>query len=137
MSKVDFNDWLIEEMNRRDWSQADLARRSGLSSAGLSRILSGRRGIGYDACVSISDALDLPIEIVLRKAGFLPEDGAPSHISDQIIAYKVAELPQHQKDQVLQFIEFLQDQNDRADRRTSFTDVKNREGQTPPDPIKE
>ncbi len=38
-----FNDWLLEEMKKRGWSQAELARRSGLTRAAISNYVSGQR----------------------------------------------------------------------------------------------
>lgn len=72
MSTTDFIEWLMKELNSRDWSQADLARQSGLTTAAISRILTGERNAGSDACQAIAHALGYPPETVYRAAGLLP-----------------------------------------------------------------
>ncbi len=70
MSKI--GDWLLLELGRRGWNQSDLARNARLSKSAISGIISGRRNIGRDMAISIAEALDLPIDDVLRAAGMLP-----------------------------------------------------------------
>jgi transcriptional regulator with XRE-family HTH domain len=72
MTGIDFPEWLQNELDRRSMSQADLARLSGLTTAGISRIMTGQRKAGPEACASIARALDLPPETVFRAAGLLP-----------------------------------------------------------------
>ena len=71
-----FADWLLEEMNIRGWSQADLARKSGLTTAGISRLISGNRKAGPKTVMAIAKGLKLPAEYVFIKAGILPEKPA-------------------------------------------------------------
>ncbi len=68
-----FVNWLLKEMNVRGMSQADLARSSGLSRTAISKIISGSRDPGPDACTGIASAFNFPPDIVFRKAGLLPE----------------------------------------------------------------
>jgi len=42
----DFIDWILEEMATRDWSQAEMARRTGLSATMISHLISGKRQPG-------------------------------------------------------------------------------------------
>ena len=69
---MEFSNWLKEELKARGWNQSNLARRSNITSGQISRIISGTRGIGPDACHAIARALNIPSERVFRKAGFLP-----------------------------------------------------------------
>jgi transcriptional regulator with XRE-family HTH domain len=71
---TDFPGWLQAELKRQGMSQADLARESGLSTAAISRIMGGSRGVGAEACNAIAKALNLPPETVFRRAGLLPEE---------------------------------------------------------------
>jgi transcriptional regulator with XRE-family HTH domain len=67
-----FQDWLGEEMNRRGWTQAELARRSHLSQPTLSRILTEMRQVGPGVALAIAHALgESPVK-VYRLAGLLP-----------------------------------------------------------------
>lgn len=72
--ELDFPDWLQNELNRRGWDQAGLASRSGISSAQVSRLITGIRNPGTDTCTAIARALNLPPEVVFRKAGLLPTE---------------------------------------------------------------
>lgn len=53
-------------------SQSDLARASNITTAQISRIISGQRNPGKDALVSIAHALKLPPDMVFERAGVLP-----------------------------------------------------------------
>lgn len=66
-----FNKWLLEELKEKDWTQADLSRASGLTSAAISKYINGRIP-DEDALRKISKALKLPAEFVFEKAGKLP-----------------------------------------------------------------
>jgi transcriptional regulator with XRE-family HTH domain len=56
----------------------ELARKSKLSSAQISRILSGERGAEGKTIRAIAQALGVPPEEVFEAAGFLPKPQAPS-----------------------------------------------------------
>ena len=71
-TSITFGDWLQSELNNRGWDQAELVRRSGISSAQISRLVTGGRDPGKDAIAGIARALRLPPEDVLRHAGILP-----------------------------------------------------------------
>lgn len=74
MSKAtDFPAWLQEEMNERGWNQSDLARSSNLTQGAISNVLNKTREPGYDFCVGIARAFDIPVETVFRRAKILPE----------------------------------------------------------------
>jgi len=76
MSTDHFLDWLQNELKERSWNQSHFARMTGLTTAGISKLLSGNRGAGPDACKAIARALDLSEEFVFRKAGLLaPQSG--------------------------------------------------------------
>ena len=68
----DFGDWLTSEMNKRGFSQAELARRSNVSQSAISLVLSGQRKPGEDLCRAIAHTLGYPPETVFRAAGILP-----------------------------------------------------------------
>lgn len=68
-----FSDWLLNEMETRGFTQADLAHRAKISQAAISHILSGRRKPGGNICTAIADAFRIPPETVFRAAGYLPQ----------------------------------------------------------------
>ena len=72
VQRMKFAEWLQTELNKRQWTQAELARRANTTDATLSRIISGTRQAGPDAALAIARALKEPPERVFRLAGLLP-----------------------------------------------------------------
>src|SRR3990170_4371890 len=67
-----FSTWLLNELQQRDWTQAVLARKSGLSRAAISNIISNNRNPNPESCAAIAKAFKIQPETVLRQAGHLP-----------------------------------------------------------------
>ncbi len=74
-----FGDWLDKQLKLLDLSQADLSRTTGITTAHMSRLISGQRKPGNDAILSIARALKIPPEDVFRAAGILPPAIDPNH----------------------------------------------------------
>ena len=68
-------DYLEDELHRRNWRPADLARAAGVPDATISHILNGSRRAGPDVCNAIARALGEPPERIFRLAGLLPGQG--------------------------------------------------------------
>lgn len=86
-----FNDWLLKQLQEKNWSQADLARSSGLTKSAISKYLSGRVP-DETALRKIARALKLPPELVFEKAGILPAKPDLSPIKRKL-AHIAEELP--------------------------------------------
>ena len=67
-----FVEWIYGELNQHGWTQAELARRSHITPAALSRILNGDRQPGVDTIVGLTRALNVSADEILRRAGLLP-----------------------------------------------------------------
>lgn len=76
---TDFANWLEDEMKRRGWHPADLAKAAGLYQSTLGNVLNRERSAGADVCTALARALKLPPEEVFRRAGLLPELPAPDN----------------------------------------------------------
>lgn len=63
--------WLTSEMERRGWSNSELARRADVTHTSISRAINGSTP-GLDVCTGIAHAFRMPPEQVLRLAGLLP-----------------------------------------------------------------
>lgn len=70
--KIDFSVWLQNEMDKRGWSQSDLARYADLNRAVINKLLNGKSHPQPPTLEAISRALKIPIEITYRAAGLLP-----------------------------------------------------------------
>lgn len=64
--------WIDDELNKREWSYSELARRAGVSQSMVSMVRNGQRGITAEFCAAIARALGENPEKVLRLAGLLP-----------------------------------------------------------------
>lgn len=75
-----FSDWLMKELAKREWSQADLARESGLSKQAISNYLNGNRIPDKGAAVRIAKAFMYSPDVLLHAMGLsqLPSDWSPT-----------------------------------------------------------
>jgi transcriptional regulator with XRE-family HTH domain len=69
---MDFSTWLAQEVEKRGWSFNELARRSGVSSAMISLVMTGHRNPGVDFCNGVARAFKTSPIVVLAKAGIIP-----------------------------------------------------------------
>ena len=91
-------EFLEDNMKKCNWSQADLARKSGLDTSLVSNILSGRRNIGVTSANAIAKAFKIPPEIIFRKAGLLPEVLDSSERLEELIYLYNLMPEEYQKD---------------------------------------
>ncbi len=101
---TDFVNWLIAQIQARNWSQADLARASGLNKQSIHYYLTqSAKPPHAHALAKIAYALDLPVEEVYRAAGFLPQ---PPEINETIeeILHEVEDMPKQDQQEVLAFV---------------------------------
>lgn len=80
---IPFTSWLQGELQTREWTISQLARRSKISDAHLSRLLAGTRKPGVEALSAIAEAFDLPLTVVYRYAGLLPRSNEEQSILEQ------------------------------------------------------
>ena len=66
-----FNIWLNSRLDELGWSQRELGRRAGLSSAQVSSVLGGKRNVTWDFCAAIAGPLGLHQIDVFQQAGLL------------------------------------------------------------------
>lgn len=77
VEEAGFVQWLEGELAARNWRPADLARASKLYQSTLANILNEQRKPGPEVLLAISEALDLPPDLVFRRAGLLPPQAGP------------------------------------------------------------
>jgi len=120
--------WLQAEMDRHDWTQADLSRISNISKPQIARVLSGSRGIGPDACNAIARALRLPPELVFRKAGLLPPSETSEDEDIERTNHILPQLPEAERKMVLAFAEYLSQRHQKGtdyERKGNITPTAN------------
>ena len=69
MVHSEFTQWIEDEINKRHWTYNELARRAGLSSGGISLVMTGQRNPSVDFCTGIAKAFEVAPVTVFRKAG--------------------------------------------------------------------
>jgi transcriptional regulator with XRE-family HTH domain len=129
MALFDIAEYIHRAMDERDMTQADLVRKSGLSSSQVSKILSMKSEPSAEAMVAIAHALEIPPETVFRAAGLLPPIN-PITEYQEILDFSLSSLDGDQLMEVLQFIEFVK-QRDKAPAPKILK--PKREGAAPPE----
>ncbi len=81
MSK--FTNWLEKQLTKRGWGYNEFGRRAGLSSGGVSLVMTERQKPGLEFCTKAAQALSEPPERVLRLAGLVPPLPGPEN-DDQL-----------------------------------------------------
>lgn len=70
---LDFPKWLQEQLDSREWRPTDLARKSNLSDAAVSRVLKSERQADIDTLMSFAFAFNMSPMAIIRKAFDLPK----------------------------------------------------------------
>ena len=110
-----FGDWLRETLREKRISQAELARRIGVTAAQISHLILGERGTTPETLRLIADALNMPYEEVLRIAGILPPI-PKKDIMEEKADYLYQQLNQENKQKAIEYLEFLNQQENKAGR---------------------
>lgn len=80
-----FPDWLQSELDKRDWSQADLAYSAGISRAVVNKLLNRKTYPQPDTLQAIARAFKLPVVTVYRAAGLLPKETETESFEAELI----------------------------------------------------
>ena len=83
--RIYFSEWLQNEMNKRGWSQSDLARAADLNRAVINKLLNGKSHPQPATLEAISRALKIPLETTYRAAGLLPASSDNDDTLDEAI----------------------------------------------------
>lgn len=118
LSMENFSDWLLKEIEKKNWSQSDLVKAAGISRGTLSNILSGNRGIGEKSLTAIAHALNLSTVTVFRKAGLLPAEGYPNALTVEDWEYLFSQLNIDEQEEIKQIAEL------KIERRKKETALK-------------
>ena len=118
--KQDFVTWIGAELQRRNWSQAELARRGGFSTGALSRIMNRERMPGVEVCQAIARAFKMRDTDVMKIAGLAdstaPDDQTPS--MRELIS-RFTTLSDDDQESVLRMVRAL-DEMEQAEKRRAL-----------------
>ena len=84
-----FSEWLLAELNNRQWTQSELARVAGLSRAVIHKLINGKTYPQPDTLQAIARAFKMPVESVYRTAGLLPKETKEATFAAEI-AHKLS-----------------------------------------------
>jgi transcriptional regulator with XRE-family HTH domain len=110
---TDFAEWIIEELQARNMTQADLARASGLGTGSTSDVLSRKKKAGKNFAIAIAKGFELPAETVFQEAGFLPKDKEKHNREIEQIITIVEGMPLEEQKEILSYIRWKNNQKKR------------------------
>lgn len=74
MSGDTFSAWLRRQLQRREWTESDLARRMSTTPSVVNRWARGERVPSPQSCESLADVLLIDVNEVLERAGHKPRE---------------------------------------------------------------
>lgn len=83
--RIYFSEWLQAEMDKRGWSQSDLARAADLNRAVINKLLNGKSHPQPTTLEAISKALRIPLETIYRAAGLLPPSADYDDVTQEAV----------------------------------------------------
>lgn len=100
-----FSTWLLHELNRRGWSQADLARKAYMTTSTVSNLLNGRRQVGLGTANSPAKAFRVPVPEILSVAGLIPKIPESTAEEEQLL-YLFRQMTEDQRRDLLLYADF-------------------------------
>lgn len=103
-TKINFTEWLMKQIEERDISMREFARRGEISHTSVSNVLAGKTDPTADFCLGVARALKLKPDYVLRKSGHLPPapDTDDPKVSEAMTLF--SKLPAHEQERFLLFM---------------------------------
>lgn len=115
-NKMSFVEILTEEMAKRNWAQADLARAAGLKRAVISKTLNHTSTPTPETLTAIAKALNKPPDVVFRWAGLLPTKDDEDEKLLEELNFKLSQLPPDLQEEAMRYLEFLLEKQEQKKR---------------------
>ena len=106
---VEFGEWLREELENRNWSQAELGRRTNRVRQVYSPYIKGKvKSPNPEVLKDIADAFGLPRSLVFEKAGFLDtQDENPPGLAEWMHIFRIAD--DEERERLLDYARYIRD----------------------------
>jgi transcriptional regulator with XRE-family HTH domain len=114
VTSPDFREWLFKELEDRNWSQRDLAKKARISQGAISHVINGARQPGADFCQAIANAFGYPPETVVRVAGLLPPAGETDKDTEEMM-HLFSQMTEDQQEQMIAMARYFVER--RANRK--------------------
>lgn len=111
---MDFVDYIESELQRREWSRSDLARKGDITPTQVTRILSRKQMAGKDFCQAIARAFNVPEEEIFRRAGILTSKSKLSPLAERA-AHIVESMQSEEAKEIM--VDFLESYADKSNRK--------------------
>jgi len=108
-----FVEWVDSLMKESKYSNAEFARRGGVSESYISKIRNEERGVGYDFCVAVSQVFNVPLTEVYRNAGLLPPVSKATSDKEQLL-YLYDQLKPEGQEDLISYAHFLLEKQERS-----------------------
>jgi transcriptional regulator with XRE-family HTH domain len=98
-----FAAWLENELDKRHWTQRELAKRSGLHPSTINYLVKNHRGLGLKSIHKLATALGIPEELIIDQY----QNNRPHNEDSELITKACSilkGLPLRDKEEVLAFI---------------------------------
>jgi transcriptional regulator with XRE-family HTH domain len=120
LNTTNFPDWLKSELDKRHWSQADLAYSAGISRAVVNKLLNRKTYPQPDTLQAIARALKVPVETVYRAAGLLPQEPEAEEFAAEIVhKLKLIKSPQRRRTAIRLLKALIDEEEDDDENQTS------------------
>ena len=121
MDNFEFGQWVQSERDKRDWSQSDLSRYSGLHRAVISKIEGGTRPMP-ETLLALAQAFKISPINIFRKAGLLPEGGDEASFTDY--QYLLSQLTTEEQEEIRQIMEMKIERRQKAEQSARSKNFK-------------
>jgi transcriptional regulator with XRE-family HTH domain len=99
-------EWIYQELNSRNISLRELAKRIGKSNSYVSKALRQEFNPGVDFYLGLAEALETTPEHVFRLAGFLPAPPEEEELLREVLEMMQQMTPEQRKD-IQSYVEFI------------------------------
>lgn len=113
MDKILFGQWLQKEREKRDLSQSDLARLTGLHRQIINKTENGVSMPAVETYLALAKAFSISPITIFRKAGLLPEGGEQVSFDDW--QYLLNQLTPEEEEEIRQITEMKIERRKKAE----------------------